>query len=410
MLHLARRKAGPSTREAELRCKRIFAFAPVPLLLIATACTPSESTSADKTDIVIAASLELTGSNADVGHAYENAVRLKVDQINASGAAHQRRLVLRVRDNRGDAELATNQIAEFGADPSVTSIITGWCSECVMNAASVVNERAVPTFALAPASKVSTPIAERKFLFKIAPNVDHDAAALYGELSQLNPPITSLGLLASSDAYGVDARDAMLHQMEQSKIKIAPVAQFKPTDNDLGPPARVIMLAKPIPEAVVVLAFPNQAAMAINALRVAGYKGRIFLDASAAGPLFLPSTVATAAENTHLVFTPTLAIDDLIATTPANAARKQWFRDYTARYGSYYAQASFAADAVQLISDAVVRAGSATNRAAIRDAAEAVQFDGLSGPIRMAPDNHSGLMPQSLTMLVARGGRWRLVA
>jgi branched-chain amino acid transport system substrate-binding protein len=408
---LARREAVPSTREAELRCKRIFAFAPVPLLLIATACTPSESSSVDRTDIVIAASLELTGSNADVGHAYENALRLKVDQINASGAAHQRRLVLKVRDNRGDAELVTNQVAEFGADPSVTAIITGSCSECAMKAANVANDRAVPTFALAPASKVATPVAERKFMFKLAPNVDHDAAALYGELSQSSPAITSLGVLASTDAYGDDARDAITHQLEQSPIKITPPpAQFKPGDNDLGPAARVITLAKPVPDAVVVLAFPNQAVLAIVALRAAGYKGRIFLDASAAGPLFLPSAVATAAENTHLVFTSTLAIDDLIATTPANAARKQWFRDYTARYGSYYAQASFAADAVQLISDAVVRAGSATNRAAIRNAAEAIQFDGLSGPIRMAPDNHSGLMPQSLTMLVARGGRWRLVA
>ena len=409
MLHLARREAVPSPREAELRCKRIFAFAPVPLLLIATACTPSESASVDKTDIVIAATLELTGSNADVGHAYENALRLKVDQINASGAAHQRRLVLRVRDSRGDPELVTNQIAEFGADASVTAIITGSCSECVINAATVVNERAVPTFALAPANKVSTPVAERKFLFKLAPNVDHDAAALYGELAQQTPTINSLGLLASSDAYGTDARDAMTHQLDKSAIKIT-VGQFKPTDNDLSPAARAITLAKPVPEAVVVMAFPNQATLAISALHAAGYKGKIFLDASAAGPLFLPSAVAAAAENTGLLFTSTLAIDDLIATTPANAARKQWFRDYTARYGSYYAQASFAADAVQLISDAVIRAGSATNRAAIRDAAESIQFDGLSGPIRMAPDNHSGLMPQSLTMLVARGGRWRLVA
>ena len=36
-----------------------------------------------------------------------------------------------------------------------------------------------------------------------------------------------------------------------------------------------------------------------------------------------------------MVFTQILAIDDVIATTPAKAARKQWFRDYTSRYGSY---------------------------------------------------------------------------
>jgi branched-chain amino acid transport system substrate-binding protein len=54
----------------------------------------------------------------------------------------------------------------------------------------------------------------------------------------------------------------------------------------------------------------------------------------------------------------------------------------------------------------VERAG--TNRSGIRDVIETSQVDGLSGAIRLTPDNHSGLMPQSLTLLVARSGRWRL--
>ncbi len=106
-----------------------------------------------------------------------------------------------------------------------------------------------------------------------------------------------------------------------------------------------------------------------------------------------------------------MVIDDVIATTPAKAARRQWFQDYTARFGGYNGFSSFAADAVQLIADAALRAGGAAgqvDRDGIRDVLETSQLDGLSGPIRMTPDNHSGLMPQALTTLVARGGRWRL--
>jgi branched-chain amino acid transport system substrate-binding protein len=36
--------------------------------------------------------------------------------------------------------------------------------------------------------------------------------------------------------------------------------------------------------------------------------------------------------------------------------------------------------------------------------------DGISGPIRLTPANHSGLMPQALILLVARAGRWRLAS
>ena len=109
-----------------------------------------------------------------------------------------------------------------------------------------------------------------------------------------------------------------------------------------------------------------------------------------------------------MVFTQTLAIDDVIATTPAKATRKQWFRDYTSRYGTYSGVASLAADAVDLIADAVARVG--TDQNALRDQIETAQRDGLSGAIRITPDNHSGLMPQALTLLVARSGRWRLAS
>ncbi len=95
-------------------------------------------------------------------------------------------------------------------------------------------------------------------------------------------------------------------------------------------------------------------------------------------------------------------------TTPAKAARRQFFEDYTARYGAYHGQASFAADALNLVATASSRAGT-TNRVPVRNVLESIETDGLSGPLRLTPQNHSGLMPQALEVLVAKGGRWRLL-
>ncbi|GAB3798445.1 hypothetical protein GCM10027605_10060 [Micromonospora zhanjiangensis] len=165
------------------------------------------------------------------------------------------------------------------------------------------------------------------------------------------------------------------------------------------------------PAALVVWAPTEPTLAAAAAAQAAGFQGPLYFDSSAAGDLFLPAEAAKAVNNATMVFTQTMVIDDVIATTPAKAARKQWFRDYTARYGGYHGYSSFAADALQLVVDAVVKAGGtsgAGSRDAVRDIMETTQFDGLSGPIRMTPDNHSGLMPQALTTLVARGGRWRL--
>ncbi|WP_432837715.1 ABC transporter substrate-binding protein [Dactylosporangium sp. CA-092794] len=392
-----------------MRGKRIFVLTPALSLLLAAGCTSTETTSDNRGDIVVGASIELTGANAEIGTAYEQALRLKVDQLNDSGALRGHTIRLDVRDNRGDASVATSQMTEFGSNTGVTAAVMGVCVECVVAAAPAINDKRLPTVALAPSSQVDAPVSERQFIFKLAPNVDQDATTLFEELGRARPAVRTIGLLTTTDAYGTGARETMIHELDGSPIHVGPVAQVNPTDVDLGPAVRTITQVKTAPEAVVVMAFPAQARLAITELRGAGFKGQIYLDASAAGDLFLPASAAASAENATLVFTQTLAIDDVIATTPAKAARKQWFQDYTARYGSYYAQASFAADAVQLIADAVGRAGS-TDRTAIRAAMETAQFDGLTGPIRLAPENHSGLTPQSLTVLVARGGRWRLVA
>ena len=386
-----------------MRRKRILALTPVlPLLLVAGGCTTGDNGgSANKSDIVIAASLELTGAQAEVGKVYENALRLKVEQINAGRATDQAKVALRISDNRSDPGTATAQLGEIAADPAVTAVITGASSECLLAAAKTLNDKGVPTISLAPASAVSTPLADRKYIFKLAPNANHDADTLIGSLKSSN--LKKIRFIANKDAYGTDALTAMTTAANKAGLEVGTPAELSAGANPADVAATV---AAQKPDAVVVLAWPAAAAATVEALRKADYKGKIALDATAAGPLFLAG--GNAQDGESLVFTQTLAIDDVIATTPAKAAQKQWFEDYTARYGSYQAQASFAADAVQIIVDSVDRIGSSTDHNALRATFETVRTDGLTGPIRLTPSDHSGLMPQALTLLTARNGRWRL--
>lgn len=356
----------------------------------------------DTTDLVIGADLELSGSAAGVGKAYERALQLKVEQVNASGVLDGRLLRLDVRDNRSDPTSALRNIGALAEDPAVTALITGACSECVVGAAKTINDKGVPTVALAPANEVSNPVTERRYVFKLAPNAGDSAAALASEL--VRGSARKVAVLHSGDAYGRGGAAAMAAELAKTKIKSAGVGEVKPTDTDLSQVVRRLVGKKP--DALVVWTFADQAGLAATAAREAGFKGRLYYDAAAAGELFLAGANDAAVRDATMVFTQTMVIDDVIATTPAKAARKQWFRDYTSRYGSYYGSASFAADAVQLIVDAVAKVGA--DRGRIRGVLETSQFDGLSGPIRMTPDNHSGLMPQALALLVARSGRWRL--
>lgn len=358
------------------------------------------------TDLLIAADLELSGAAAQVGQAYQRALELKVEQINQSGALGDRQLRLVVRDNRSDPSQSLRNIGDFTEDPAVSAIVMGSCSDCAVGAAKTVNDKGVPTIALAAAAAVASPVEERRYMFKLAPNATDTAAALAPELKR--DRVRKVGLLHTADEYGQEGLRALNAEVTKIGIRLAKTQSVKVTDTDVSQAMAALTSAKP--DAVVVWTRPEQAVLAARAAREAGYSGGLYFDAAAAGELFFENTGPDSAGSVNLVFTQTMVIDDVIATNPAKAARKQWFRDYTARFGDYYGFSSFAADAVQLIVNAAVRSDTAGvgNRDGLRSLLETSQMDGLSGPIRMAPGNHSGLTPQALTMLVARGGRWRL--
>ncbi|WP_433551569.1 ABC transporter substrate-binding protein [Micromonospora zamorensis] len=359
----------------------------------------------DTSPIVIAADLELSGAAAPVGRAYQRALELKRDQLNSSGALNNRKIELKVKDNRSDSAESLRNIVDFSSDSQVSAIIMGGCNECAVGAVGTINEKRIPTIALAASGAIASPVAERRYVFKLGPNAVDSAAALTTELRRNN--IRKVGMLVSDDDYGREGVTALRSELDKAKITLRE-QKVKTTDTDVSQQVRQLTSGKP--DALVFWTPPEQATLAATSASQTTFRGSLFFDAGAAGDLFL-GEAARATERATLIFTQTMVIDDVIATTPAKAARRQWFQDYTARFGGYNGSSSFAADAVQLIADAELRAGGEAgkvDRDGLRDVLETSQMDGLSGPIRMTPDNHSGLMPQALTTLVARNGRWRL--
>ncbi|MBL7257023.1 ABC transporter substrate-binding protein [Paractinoplanes lichenicola] len=368
------------------------------LIAGAAGCTSDDDAASGAEVVVIAADL----NNSSVDTAYARALQLRVDQINASGQLGDRELRLVTKDNRNDPAASMRNITSFADDPTVAAVVTGSCDECVVQAAKTINDKTIPTIALA-SSDVASPVNERQYVFKLGPNSADSTAALVSELSSAG--MKTVSVLYTTDLYGRGANTAF-NAARGSAITVKATRSVKAGASDIA--QTVGTLTDAAPQALVVLTPPDLAQLAARDARAAGYRGRIYMDAAAAGDLFIPREAAAATNNATMVFTQILAIDDVIATTPAKSSRKQWFRDYTSRYGSYSGVASFAADATDLVAGAVARVG--TNRVQIREILETSQVDGLSGPIRLTPDNHSGLMPQALTLLVARSGRWRLAS
>jgi branched-chain amino acid transport system substrate-binding protein len=371
------------------------------LLAGLTGCTSDDGGSGGGDTVVIGADLD-NSSTVDI--AYGRALQLRIEQVNASGRLGGKKLALRTQDNRSDPATSLRNVNTFADDPTVAAIVMGSCNDCAAEAARTINTKKIPTVALAAADEVAQPVADRPYVFKLGPNSADSAAAMVAELHRIRIP--NVAILYSDDLYGRGGEAALTAELGKANIPLTLSRSVKPTATDISQAVGTLVDAKPA--ALLVLTGPDQAALAATSAKAAAFAGRLYFDAAAASDTFIPKASAAATNGATMVFTQILAIDDVIATTPAKASRKQWFRDYISRYGSYSGIASFAADAIDLIAAAVTRVGN--NHDQIRAILETSQIDGISGPIRLTPANHSGLMPQALTLLVARAGRWRLAS
>ena len=160
-----------------IRSATLAALASITLVTSVTGCQ-SLREEPPVSEILIAADLELSGSAASIGRAYQRALELKVEQVNESGALGNRRIRLQIKDNRSDPTESLRNIGDFTADSAVHAIIMGSCNECAIGATKTINDSRVPTIALAPATEIASPVAQRRYVFKLAPNAIDDAAAL----------------------------------------------------------------------------------------------------------------------------------------------------------------------------------------------------------------------------------------
>ena len=355
--------------------------------------------------VVIGVDVDLTGDGPGV--AYDNALRLAAEQINARGLAGAgRRVELQVLDNRGDPTLSAQNLARLAADPTVVAVVTAGCDACVIEAAGSLT---LPVVALTGQEAVAAPAAQRRWVFRLGPNAVDDADALAAAMA--GDGVTTVAVLASADPYGREGVRWFAQAAERADLAVTTTVEVPATADE----AAVTALVGPVldrrrrtstedtdrPDAVLLWLPAPRAAMVTRALREAGYRGRFYADMVAADELAAPEWLAGA----RLVATPTAVAAERVAASPAAAARQEWVLAYVARYGGYHLPSTWAADALLVLANAIDRAGR-PDRAELRDRLESTRIDGITGPIRFTAEQHSGLVG-GLVVLTAAGDRWQ---
>lgn len=367
------------------------------LLLVVTVFT-YPSTGALAKDLVLGASVQLTGPVANTGRYYRDAYQLAIEKVNAAGGikigneAHK--LVLRLYDNQSDVNLSVRQYTQLVSQDKVDFLLGPFASNFALADSAISEKYKIP---MVQGGGASDQIFARNFKYifgTLAPASNYFGSTI-DMLKGLSPAPKSVALLYADDAFDVSVADGTRPKLKQAGFALAMDERYSTNATDFNS-----LLSKIRSESIDVVLVAGHETEILNFVRQA--------KSLAVAPKMYSFTVGVPSED----FRKALGKDadyafGMTAWLPSTKLKDRWFGDavqfaaaYKARFGyepDYHA-ASGVAD-VEALVQAVENAGS-TDPTKVRDALAKVKFDSLYGQISF---NENGQIDLPQTVIQIQG-------
>ncbi|MFR9776989.1 ABC transporter substrate-binding protein [Micromonospora sp. MS34] len=362
------------------------------------------STAPGGQELVVGASLELTGRGAALGVLQQRAMEITAESLNVSGfpVGNMHRTVrLEIRDNGSDPVLAARQATELTRRDQVHALVGGTLAETSMAVVEVAQKLRVPFLSLGSCDDIVLPLAERTYIYKLTP----DAGDVARRMAQLvkSQQVRRVALLAAEGLHGDSGVRAVRVALRTAGVQLRRTVRLPGSGQGFASAADRAAAARP--DGVIVWATAPDSGNAARELRRAGYDGPLFFDAGAVADETLARPYATAVEGAYAVHPACLAGSTVTTTTTAEMARRDFTFRYLQRHGSFSGFAPYASDALQLLASAA-RTASSVDRGRLRAYLQTQVTEGITGGYAFAPIRHGGMEPDSLGVYVVNHGSW----
>jgi branched-chain amino acid transport system substrate-binding protein len=355
-------------------------------LLIAALALPVR---AHAQDVVLGASVQLTGPVANTGRYYRDAYQIAIDKINAAGGAkvggQMHKLALKLYDNQSDVNLSVRQYTQLVSQDKVSLLLGPFASNFALADSAVSEKYRVP---MVQGGGASDQIFSRKFKYifgTLAPASNYFASTIE-MLKQLKPKPASVALLFADDAFDVSVADGTRPKLKEGGFTIAMDERYSTNATDFNSLLSQVKSKN------------------VDAVLVAGHETEILnfvrqAKSLSVAPKMYSFTVGVPSED----FRKALGKDadyafGMTAWLPSTTLKDRWFGDaqkfaaeYKSRFGydpDYHA-ASGVADVEALVQ--AMEDANSTDPQKVRDALAKVKFDSLYGPIAFNPDGQIDL-------------------
>ncbi len=378
---------------------RAAALAAAALTLTACSATYAPAGSAGtEGPIKIGMVVPLTGPYSALGLGDKEAAERLVEDINGKGGVNGRELQLTVVDDKTDVTESVKQFSQLAADSSYSAMLASSFVSAATAVGDVARTQKIPTIALSPVDAFADGSNPYAFTSPPTPSVYAGALVDYWKSEGVKTlAITYVG----ADVFGQTGEKATVALAKDAGIDVVLDEPYDAAATDFSPLVNKVVQAKP--DAFVV--WGAGPAPVIITKQIAGKGVQTYFTGAQASNLYL-DPAGEAAEGVIAATTAAMAgtsLPDSDYKTLVMAVADPWL---AANKGVYPPEFAFGgSSAIELLADAVKRAGS-SDRQAIRDALEKTDLLTSNGHYRYSADDHMGLTSDALAIMTAKAGAW----
>ena len=363
-----------------------------------TAATTAPAAGADgqeeqgeQEDIVVGVLSPTSGSEAYYGNDMLQSYQLAVDEINAAGGVLGRKLALYAADDGCDANMASQAASKIIAN-GCDFVVGGYCSGATIPALQQFYDAdRLMLISCANSTDITALGLNQSFMLN-SPGTH--AAVTLGDLC-VSLGSTKVALIHQGDAYTKNLSDICEEALPKRGIEIATIQVMEKSAADVS--AIVTAVRSSGADFVYWCGYHADGSNVIKQLRQGGYEGDIAVgDGSASVELI--TACGDAGEGVYVPSPPFVEFAE---------GGDKFVADYQAKFGmppGTYATLSY--DTIYVLKSAIEQAGG-TELAAVRDAVQGIEYNGLSGLIKFTPERE--LAVSNFIILQIDDGAFKLV-
>lgn len=362
--------------------------------------TAAAQSAASKEPYKVASVLAMTGAFAGAGGPQQRAIATEIERLNAKGGIDGHPIQYISYDDQSKPEEAGLLIRK-AAQQDKASVVLG-----PSNAAIIVPNKGVMQSAKIPSITLGAinVAKEETYVYSLIQPVEM-AAEIYLDFCKKNG-WTKIANIQPTDDLGNRAFNSINTLAPQKGLQVVAQERYGLQDKDVT--AQLSKAKAANPDALISWATGDPAVLVYKNMRQLGMDIPFFPSAAAATSQFFNLVGEVPKEKLLYTIGGKLTnLDNLPSSDPVKTPGLEWRQMYTSKFNSPPQGVEASAwDAVTMATSALKAVGPDPEK--IRAWVETAKMSGLQADYAMSPDNHNGVLKDSLLVLMGLGTKWQV--